>query len=70
MLLHVMPGLVPGIHVLLSLEGKTWMAGTSPGHDKKAPPALSVRSRFGLTLPVFLPRFRSRDSPLDKIYFH
>jgi hypothetical protein len=24
----VMPGLVPGIHVLL--HGKTWMAGTSP----------------------------------------
>jgi hypothetical protein len=24
-----MPGLVPGIHVLLRLE-KTWMAGTSP----------------------------------------
>jgi len=27
----VMPGLVPGIHVLLQLNGnKTWMAGTSP----------------------------------------
>jgi hypothetical protein len=27
----VMPGLVPGIHVLLSVIGKkTWMAGTSP----------------------------------------
>jgi hypothetical protein len=26
----VMPGLVPGIHVLLSDEAKTWMAGTSP----------------------------------------
>jgi TRAP-type C4-dicarboxylate transport system permease small subunit len=25
-----MPGLAPGIHVLLSAEGKTWMAGTSP----------------------------------------
>jgi hypothetical protein len=26
-----MPGLVPGIHVLLSVcEAKTWMAGTSP----------------------------------------
>ena len=30
----VMPGLVPGIHVLiLSTQGKTWMAGTKPGHD-------------------------------------
>jgi hypothetical protein len=31
----VMPGLVPGIHVLM-LGGQTWMAGTSldkPGHD-------------------------------------
>jgi hypothetical protein len=30
-----MPGLVPGIHVFL-LSGttkKTWMAGTTPGHD-------------------------------------
>jgi hypothetical protein len=32
----VMPGLVPGIHVLASLEQeKTWMAGTKPGHDEK-----------------------------------
>jgi hypothetical protein len=28
-MLAVMPGLVPGIHVLLS-RPKTWMAGTSP----------------------------------------
>jgi hypothetical protein len=27
--LLVMPGLVPGIHVLLD-DAKTWMAGTSP----------------------------------------
>jgi hypothetical protein len=27
-----MPGLVPGIHAFL--VAKTWMAGTSPGHDK------------------------------------
>jgi hypothetical protein len=26
----VMPGLVPGIHVFLQLQSKTWMAGTSP----------------------------------------
>jgi hypothetical protein len=25
-----MPRLVPGIHVLLSVSGKTWMAGTRP----------------------------------------
>jgi hypothetical protein len=25
-----MPGLVPGIHVFLVAEQKTWMAGTSP----------------------------------------
>jgi hypothetical protein len=25
-----MPGLVPGIHVFLLFEAKTWMAGTSP----------------------------------------
>jgi hypothetical protein len=28
----VMPGLVPGIHVLAA---STWMAGTKPGHDGK-----------------------------------
>jgi hypothetical protein len=28
--LFVMPGLVPGIHVFLESESKTWMAGTSP----------------------------------------
>jgi len=27
-----MPGLVPGIHVLMAK--KTWMAGTKPGHDE------------------------------------
>jgi hypothetical protein len=32
----VMPGLVPGIHVLALLEReKTWMAGTKPGHDER-----------------------------------
>jgi hypothetical protein len=32
----VMPGLVPGIHVLASVrQKKTWMAGTKPGHDEK-----------------------------------
>ena len=35
--IHVMPGLVPGIHVFAhQKDRKTWMAGTSldePGHD-------------------------------------
>jgi len=31
-----MPGLVPGIHVLTAEEKeRTWMAGTTPGHDGK-----------------------------------
>jgi phytoene dehydrogenase-like protein len=31
----VMPGLVPGIHVLITpKQRKTWMAGTRPGHDE------------------------------------
>jgi hypothetical protein len=30
----VMPGLVPGIHVLLLRHAKTWMAGTSPAMTK------------------------------------
>jgi hypothetical protein len=28
--MFVMPGLVPGIHVFLTVVAKTWMAGTSP----------------------------------------
>jgi hypothetical protein len=30
---RVMPALVAGIHVLLPCRPKTWMAGTTPGHD-------------------------------------
>jgi hypothetical protein len=30
-----MPGLVPGIHVFLGSESKTWMAGTSPAMTKR-----------------------------------
>jgi hypothetical protein len=42
MLLNVMPGLVPGIHVLLSFEAKTWMAGTSPAMTKKNSVSISL----------------------------
>ena len=31
----VMPGLVPGIHVLGPRQLKTWMAGTSPAMTEK-----------------------------------
>ena len=31
-----MPGLVPGIHVFLFNEAKTWMAGTNPAMTKSA----------------------------------
>ena len=34
----VMPGLVPGIHVFLSWEVKTWMAGTSPAMTSEGVP--------------------------------
>jgi hypothetical protein len=44
-----MPGLVPGIHVLLmSPESKTWMAGTSPAmtihyvHLAVSPPSIGT----------------------------
>ena len=30
-----MPGLVPGIHVFVSMSEKTWMAGTSPAMTKE-----------------------------------
>ena len=39
-----MPGLVPGIHVFLSLVAKTWMAGTSP--------AMTTRSYFESALAL------------------
>jgi hypothetical protein len=33
---RVMPGLVPGIHVLTKVAARqTWMAGTSPAMTKK-----------------------------------
>jgi hypothetical protein len=28
-----MPGLVPGIHILVAVEQENVMAGTKPGHD-------------------------------------
>jgi hypothetical protein len=66
--MSVMPGLVPGIHVLLSFEANTWMAGTSPAMTRET--ILHARSRFGLTVPVFLRAFCGPDSALDKIYFN
>jgi hypothetical protein len=50
--LFVVPGLVPGIHVLLGRKEKTWMAGTSsaktrfallPGHDGFLDASLMLR---------------------------
>jgi hypothetical protein len=29
----VMAGLVPAIHVFLSVDSSTWMPGEKPGHD-------------------------------------
>ena len=42
----VMPGLVPGIHVLAAIR-KTWMAGTKPGHDENAMCPLHIFRRPG-----------------------
>jgi uncharacterized protein len=42
-----MPGLVPGIHVFLSCEAKTWMAGTSPAMTRIA---INVVNRPSLTV--------------------
>jgi hypothetical protein len=38
----VMPGLVPGIHVLNATARKTWMAGTSPAMTWWAVPYRAV----------------------------
>jgi hypothetical protein len=45
MLLIVMPGLVPGIHVFTSSTAKTWMAGTSPAMTAKND-TFSFRTHF------------------------
>src|SRR5260370_41758155 len=52
----VMPGLVPGIHVLTGVAArKTWMAGTSPAMTKKRiKRPLSGLFRFQLRLPLAL----------------
>jgi hypothetical protein len=39
--LLVMPGLVPGIHVLIAAERKTWMAGTSPAMTNSTSPGMT-----------------------------
>ncbi len=42
----VMPGLVPGIHVLrCPVKSKTWMAGTSPAMTRKRKPSHDRRTR-------------------------
>ena len=38
-----MPGLVPGIHVLERVGGKTWLAGTSPAMTMLRTPFVSSR---------------------------
>ena len=40
-----MPGLVPGIHVLLA-AGKTWMAGTSPAMTTESPKSLQLEGNY------------------------
>jgi len=41
---HVMPGLVPGIHVFLAANIKTWMAGTSPAMTMQQKLSASARA--------------------------
>jgi hypothetical protein len=46
-----MPGFVPGIHVfLVFVESKTWMAGTTPGHDERNSAAMAVKAAKDLGL--------------------
>jgi len=37
-----MAGLVPAIHVFLA--AKTWMPGTSPGHDERETEAITIKT--------------------------
>ena len=47
-----MPDLVPGIHVFLDSEPKTWMAGTSP--------AMTIQRVISATRPIALRSTNSR----------
>jgi hypothetical protein len=50
----VMPGLVPGIHVLTAVQNsKTWMAGTSPAMTNWVCPAMT-RFLAGMTVEGFI----------------
>jgi hypothetical protein len=46
----VMPGLVPGIHVLLLLRKKDVDGRDEPGHDQKAREGLKMRDAFSVIL--------------------
>jgi hypothetical protein len=45
-----MPGLVPGIHVLLLLRKKDVDGRDEPGHDEKAREGLKMRDAFSVIL--------------------
>ena len=46
-----MPGLVPGIHVFLFFQIKTWMAGASPAMTNSRYCGRDVQLKNGLFLP-------------------
>src|SRR5215510_11222484 len=67
-----MPGLVPGIYVLLSScqVRKSWMAGTSPGHDDHQRPMniLLTPARIGsVQIPnrIVMPPMTTRTADED-----
>jgi hypothetical protein len=70
MMLNVMPGLVPGIHVFLSLKQEVDGRDT-PGHDKNKTRGVGFRQAFPFRTHIagIFAGISNPYSPLDKIYF-
>ena len=74
-----MPGLVPGIHDLVSIKQKTWMAGTSPamtlrGTTMIKPPVIDAHAHILAEETIELlaketPKIAPRLTPIDKDNF-
>nr|MEA2797615.1 hypothetical protein [Phenylobacterium sp.] len=60
-----MPGLVPGIHVLLSYRAKTWMAGTSPAMTELSQLYATYALKYAICVVVASTRpFGDHNSPV------
>src|ERR1700722_985215 len=70
-----MPGLVPGIHVLLSCEAKTWMAGhrraeATPSFGRLCPAMTGLVSTRAGSIPLACIDLIERDDDLERDQDH